>query len=294
MARPTPEDQLASAVMPILAHFSDIEKTVFSTSELRKILATQREHWGLKRVSFPRFLNFLLTTRNLHEERLQAKGYRSIRRYIWGQASDYDVAKSFRPRSYFSHGTAVLLHGLNNQIPNTIYLNHEQSAKPRPSGRLTQERVDFAFRREQRTSSYVYQRGKTRIVLLNGKHTGQLGVEPMVLAPKSTISVTNIDRTLIDIVVRPAYSGGIFQVLEAYRSARDIVSVEAVHRMLDELDYVYPYHQPIGFLLERAGIPSRELQVFRRKKLELDFYLTPGMKEPKYDKSWRLFIPEGI
>ena len=35
------------------------------------------------------------------------------------------------------------------------------------------------------------------------------------------IRLTNIERTLIDIAVRPVYSGGVFEVLKAYRLAKD-------------------------------------------------------------------------
>lgn len=33
------------------------------------------------------------------------------------------------------------------------------------------------------------------------------------------IRVTDLERTLIDIAVRPAYSGGVFEVLEAFKNA---------------------------------------------------------------------------
>jgi predicted transcriptional regulator of viral defense system len=39
------------------------------------------------------------------------------------------------------------------------------------------------------------------------------------------LQVTSLERTLIDIAVRPAYAGGPLQVLEAYRGAKDRVSV---------------------------------------------------------------------
>ena len=39
------------------------------------------------------------------------------------------MALSLRPRSYLSHASALVLQGLTEQIPGTIYVNQEQSAK---------------------------------------------------------------------------------------------------------------------------------------------------------------------
>jgi predicted transcriptional regulator of viral defense system len=200
---------------------------------------------------------------------------------------------SLRPRSYLSHGTAVFLHGLNDQIPKTIYVNQEQSKKS-GSGRLSQERLTLAFSRRQRTSKYVYGFDGYRAVLLSGKQTGALGVAKLGGPQRETLPVTGLARTLIDIAVRPAYAGGIVQVMEAYRGARGRVGGAEMVRMLRKLDYVYPYHQAIGFLMERAGYPEGEWEKLRRLGTRFDFYLLHGMRNAKRDEKWRLFFPEGL
>ena len=145
------------------------------------------------------------------------------------------MALSVRPRSYLSHGTAISLHSLTDQVPKTIYVNQEQSPKPLPSGELTQSAIDRAFSNQQRRSGYVLEYEQWRIVLLSGKNTGNLGVVKIVGPLHEQLDVTSVERTLIDIAVRPIYAGGVFQVLEAYRSARDRVSVNtlvAISRLL--------------------------------------------------------------
>ncbi|OGF04776.1 MAG: hypothetical protein A2W00_00610 [Candidatus Eisenbacteria bacterium RBG_16_71_46] len=286
--------KLELATPKIRAMFDSIRGGVFTDADLLGILKKHRRHWDLGiRVSGAAFSRFLVEELGLRVVELKAEGYGALQRYAWREFSPYLMALSIRPRAYLSHGTAVFLHGLNDQIPKTIYVNQEQSEKPRGGG-LTQERLTQAFSRRQRTSKYVYAFDSFRAVLLSGKQTGAYGVVTRRGPQREELPVTGIPRTLVDIAVRPAYSGGIVQVLEAYRGAKGRVKGAELVRVLRRLDYVYPYHQAIGFLMERAGFPEAEWEKLRSLGTKLDFYLLYGMKNAKRDEKWRLFFPEGI
>ena len=58
---------------------------------------------------------------------------------------------------------------------------------------------------------------------------------------------------MIDIAVRPVYGGGVYEILAAYRAALDRIDVDRVVEYLTSLGHMYPYHQAIGFYLQRAG-----------------------------------------
>ena len=45
------------------------------------------------------------------------------------------------------------------------------------------------------------------------------------------LAITNIERTLIDATVRPLYSGGVYEVFEAYRRAAEHISVNKLAAM---------------------------------------------------------------
>ena len=104
-----------------------------------------------------------------------------------------------------------------------------------------------------------------------------------------------IERTLIDITVRPVHSGGVTEVLKAFELAREKVSVNRLAVMLKKLAFIYPYHQAVGFYLERAGYrPFVDRSCFKEMPREFDFYLEHGMKAKEYVKEWNLFIPKGL
>jgi hypothetical protein len=278
----------------ILKHFEESRTRVFGPQDLAAILSANRESWRLaQRTTTAEFIHYLTSRAKLRGHDLPSR-YGTLRRYSWGEASPHEMALSLRGGAYLSHATALVLHGLTDQVPATIYVNKEQSPKPRSSSPLTQEAITRAFAREQRLSQFIYQFGTWSFVLLGGKHTGRLEVGEITGPGGERLEATKIERTLIDAAVRPAYAGGVYQVLEAFRAAKGRLSANVLVATLKKLEYVYPYHQAIGFYLERAGYPEKYLAPLRDLGLDFDFYLAYHLGPTTYDASWRLVHPEGL
>jgi predicted transcriptional regulator of viral defense system len=206
-----------------------------------------------------------------------------------------EVLLTLKQRAYFSHYTAMRLHDLTEQLPGTIYLNHEQRPQPK-STHLEQGSIDSAFKRRARESQNAIEFGDIRICITNGMHTNQLGVIEERLTygseGKAHVRLTSVERTLIDIAVRPVYAGGVKEVLKAFSLAKQRANVTLIAQMLRQLDYVYPYHQAIGYYLDRAGYPAEDVDLFRRQKMDFDFYLAHLMDETRYVNDWRLHVPK--
>lgn len=279
----------------IVNHFNGLPSNVFKRSDMEKILDENREFWRFSAsVTVNKFIEYLLEKTKL--EILKFKfPHRNIIRYALGKVSLYELIASLAPDSYFTHYTAMFFHELTEQIPNTSYLNSEQSRKIFGTKELEQSRIDAAFKRSVRVSKNIGSYNDRKICLLNGMHTGQLGVVEKEDSEGANILITNIERTLIDITVRPAYSGGVYEVQKAYRMAQGKLSVNRLSAMLKKLNYIYPYHQAIGFYLENAGAyKESSIRLFQKFDMEYDFYLTHKMTDMVYSKKWRLYYPRGL
>jgi predicted transcriptional regulator of viral defense system len=247
-----------------------------------------------KRVTLNSYLEFAQAEMKLKKITL-AFPSRAVVRYTWGSVPIYDLAQSLYPESYFTHQTAMFLHGLIDESPTLLYLNIEQAFKYREEEYdLEQDRIDQAFQRPPRISKNIANCEPFQICILNGMHTGQIGVETQKKM-KCRVQVTNVERTLIDIAVRPFYSGGVHAVLHAYRKAKGKVSIKKLVEMLTRLAFVYPYHQAIGFYLDKAGVyESKQLDLLQNFEMNYDFYLTYQMSNTSYSEKWRIYFPKEL
>jgi hypothetical protein len=280
----------------IIKYFDSLSKRIFETSEIGTILELQRESWRLAQATKTgKFINFLTQNTQLKTARF-AFPYRPVVKYTWGDVPLYALVLSLWPGAYLTHSTAMYFHGLTDQVLKVINVNVEQTPKRHyGSPELTQDSIDLAFKNPTRVSHNVAEYEGHEIRMLNGLHTGNVGVMEMPGPEGETLRVTDVERTLIDIAVRPEYSGGVLEVLEAYRRAADKVSINRLAGHLRSINYIYPYHQVIGFYLTKAGSYRKsEIDLLGKFEISYDFYLTHQIREQDYSSEWHLFYPKGL
>jgi len=279
----------------IIAGLDGYEKNIFNESDISALLNKNRGFWrlpvGLTSHEFVKLL--LLYTKMKRIELNFPKS--SASRFIWGNASAFSLALSVEKNSYLTHYTAMFLHNLTDQIPKIIYVNFEQAKKEKLEDQLSQSSIDKAFSNPSRMSKNIAMFEDYQICVINGKFTNRLGVTEIVSSANERLQATDIERTLIDIAVRPFYAGGIYEVLNAYRKAQGRVSINKLTAMLRKLNYIYPYHQAIGFYLQQSGVyKESQIELLKQFEFKYDFYLTHEMKETEYSKEWRLYYPRGF
>jgi hypothetical protein len=278
--------------LSILEHCRHLTPQVITRRAAGDILANLRELWQVpKSFGADQLITLLLENNVIRIAELRSDDYGTKNRYLLGNVSPLTLASSIHSGSYLSHGAALHLHGLAPL--GAIYVNHEQSAKNSDS-RLSQAALNKAFRNKQRQSNYVYRYASHTVIFLNGKDTGCAGVVEMRGPDKERLRVTNLERTLIDIVVRPRYAGTIETIMGAFRKMAKRVSIDRITALLDKTDYSYPYHQALGFLFSRSGVPERWLAPLRRRGSRFKFYLDYGMTNPAYDPEWRIYYPADL
>jgi hypothetical protein len=289
------ETRIRIAKADIVKAFDERGVRVLTKGDIDAILEENREFWRLRQtMSAEEFIRFLVHDTKMQKVALDFP-HRKVLRYVWGNLPLNELLMAIDSKCYFSHYTAVAFHGLTEQVPKTVYVNREQPPKPHPPGDLTQDSIDRAFRGPTRLSSNFIKHKDRTIYLLSGKQTGNLGVVKVEDSDHTAVRVTGLERTLIDIAVRPEYAGGVFEVLRAYKAAQGRVSVNKIGATLKKLDYLYPYHQAIGFYLERAGVyREAAIELLRRFEFKYDFYLMHQIKEKAYSKKWRLYYPKGF
>jgi hypothetical protein len=282
----------------ILRHFDELPTRIYKPADLAAILAEKRKFWRLVQSNNTlAFIKFLLRTGRLIEHKF---GFpRPLLTYTWGEVPLLQILLTLRPRSFLSHYTAVRVHGLTEQVPKTVYVTHEPAVMhPRRSSELTQDAIDAAFQKPARISLDVAPYGDLRICMVNGLATEELGVADTTthddLGETVQVRVTNLERTMIDITVRPSYAGGAAEVLQAFREARNKLSVNRLRAMLQKLGHVYPYHQALGFYLERAGYAASAIELFHELPRPFRFHLANAMGETDYIEKWNLYIPKGL
>ncbi len=281
------------ALKDIINFFEARTQKVYSANELSHVLEDNREFWRLTYSMTTReFIEDLLNYTKIQEVVIRFPDS-DILRYTYGTPDKYDLSVSLKPKAYLSHYTSLVLHDLTEQEPKVVYVTYEQSKKNSSKQFLIQKNVDAAFAKPQRISKNIAVINEEySIALLTGKQTNNIGVERN---EDSGLLFTGIERTLIDCAVRPEYAGGPGEVLKGFKNAQSRISINKLAAILSNMDFIYPYHQAIGFYLDKAGnYRESQISILREIPKAIDFYLAYDIRTKEYSSEWKLYYPKGF
>jgi predicted transcriptional regulator of viral defense system len=262
---------------------------IFSTKDLTDLYEKFKKNGLVSKLSnVQNFIELLLADKFLHL--IPISGNSELVRYATGNVSPFEVALSVARPTAISHASALFFHGLSSYNPRIVYVTQEQSEKITDRVFLKQANVDAAFSKPQRQSKSIFKWSRYEIHLLKGKNSHGLGVQHLPFQD-TKFHVIDIEKTLLDITVRPAYAGGVAKVSEAYKNARDKFSVEKLYDYLRKMKFVYPYHQLIGYYLQTNGYPEKDIELFRKIPRRIKFYLDYDIQNKSYNAEWQVYTP---
>jgi predicted transcriptional regulator of viral defense system len=292
------------ATPEITAYFKSDFRKAFNRKDLEEILNDNRKEWMLRSEFSPgAFIDNLTESGILKRKDLRFLKHNYPVYTKDGKADIYDIVGKASEKGYFSHLSAVYLHEMTVQIPKTIYLTIEQPRlRENQTSKITQDDIDVSFAKESKLSNAIVKlmlnrRQWTIYQLFGSVHYHEQetnSLETFVHSDGVKLRRTSPERTLIDIAIRPEYSGGIEIVREAYQNAQSRISVNRLNAILKEMKTKYPYHQVIGFWMEiSSNYTETQLGILNRVPQEYDFYLIHGhdKEQLKYNKKWRIYYP---
>ena len=210
-----------------------------------------------------------------------------------------DILAAFQPQYYLSHFSALYLHELTNHRPEEYFLSKEITGRnPSHSKEKVQEKIQQTFLKSSRKTSKYLTYQKIKITLLEKQDLNKIGIKNKLLRVDKirqvNILFTSLERTLIDSIISPHYSGGIKTVINAFFRAR--INIDQLYKIYKAYSPFYPYWQSIGFLLHRlkaSSVNKKWLQYFSSPKMR--FYLDKNFNETwSYDSKWKIYYPKGV
>lgn len=286
-------DKILKKKQEISSIIDRVPNQVLSRIEYEEVISEIKEIWGLRSISRNDLKKFLLKEKFFIQDYIKISADHSSEIYYQpsSKIDFFDVAAVRSRGSYFSYYSAIYINNLTLQIPKQIYLTLERKSLDQNNNILKQENIDRVFSKPPRVTSDKRNYKNFDINFINGQCQNLIGITKF----RDRYAVSDIERTLIDISVRPFYSGGITQVLEAFINAKDKLDTKKLIDYYSQLNYTYPYHQVIGFYLEKAGY-SKEIynEFLNFDDLDFNFYLTYNILHKEFSKKWHLYYPKGF
>jgi len=167
-------------------------------------------------------------------------------------AHEFEIAMALVEPAAISHWSALHFHGLTQQAPRTVFvLTTTESAVPRThatGGADGQGGI-----------------GGTDYKFVQVKPERFFGTEK-VWVNEARVTVTDIERTLLDGLTMPQYCGDFAEVLHAFEAGGDRLSLERITGYALKLDAATA--KRLGWTLERQGVDPSLLESLARAPIK--------------------------
>lgn len=202
--------------------------------------------------------------------------------------------------SYASHYTALYLLDLVQQKPKDFMVSLAiKDSYKRPKKEISQFLIQQLFMKPSKVTSnyfsfksnnyYILERTKDSYVGIVHKRFNFEKGKDVILA------ITDKERTLIDCLMAPQYSGGLLNVVNAFKE-QDF-EINRLFEYYDTLNPIYPYWQNIGLFFDNSGnskLAKEWMKCFKNKN-SVTFYLDHNFRTNwSFSEKWSVYYPEGV
>jgi len=191
------------------------------------------------------------------------------------------IATALTQPSAISHWSALHHHGLTEQIPLVVTAST-------PNKVLTPSMRKAKTQQTPSTRLHVWEIDGVRYQYITIQSTHFFGIETLWLDEIFSVSITDKERTLLDMFIYPKMFGGIGEALGILETALDHIHIQKL------IDYALHYGKKavikrIGWALEYFGVPAKRLNPLL--KVPMDYYCRLDTSVPPngpYDKRWKI------
>ncbi|MBC7540164.1 MAG: hypothetical protein H7281_15170 [Bacteriovorax sp.] len=200
---------------------------------------------------------------------------------------------------YLGNLTAMYFLGLTDQRPKSFYICNESLPATTEPFEYSVDKVKMSFMKSHRTTQRYFEYSDHQYYFLEKQFMNGVGIIDYILKDdelgETKIPMSNIERTFLDSIISPQYSGGITQVLESFKDQK--INIKELKKYYDALVPKYPYWQKIGFVLD-LNTDNKSAKEWRKlffNEEMKDFFLDKEYRSTwNYSEEWKIFYPKGI
>jgi predicted transcriptional regulator of viral defense system len=181
---------------------------------------------------------------------------------------EYEIGMHLANPSALCCFSAMQYHHLTDQTSRTIYL-------------MTTWGGDHS-----KLSTYRFEIIGVRYLFIRSKPEFYFGITKEWIG-ETSFMVTDLERTLIDGLVRPKYCGGMREVISAFESALSRIDIAKIVNYAQK--FGVSTSKRLGFILETLDVDERLLKALRAMRHSGFCNLDPsGPRNGKYNKDWMI------
>jgi predicted transcriptional regulator of viral defense system len=186
-------------------------------------------------------------------------------------AHEFEVAMSLVHPAAISHFSAMHYHELTDQIPQRVFVT-------------TTTRHWVPRANKDRGNGSGYHVGETVYQFVQVKPERFFGTKKIWIN-EARVTVTDMERTLIDGLVMPQHCGGFAEVIHAFGVAHDRLNLDRLVEYVLKLDAATA--KRLGWVLENTGMERSRLAALEQVEVTGYSKLDPtGPRRGPYNRSW--------